>query len=249
MGKNIVQQARGKGSTTYRAPSFKYKGASRHLPLSETPLAGKIVDLLHCRGHSAPLMKIEYIYNGQRDSTLMVAPENVKIGDMVAYGTAPGQAQDVRSGNCAKLKDLPEGTLICNIELQPGDGGRLVRAGGAFGRIIANIKDKIMVMLPSKKQRGFDPECRACVGIVAGGGRTEKPFMKAGRKYHKMRARNKLWPKTSGCAMNAVDHPYGKGCSSRKGRPTIAPRFAPPGRKVGMLRPSKTGRAKSSAAL
>lgn len=240
MPKRIIQQARGKGSTTYKAPSFKYKGASKHLGIDRSlngPVKGTVIDIIHCRGHSAPLIKVSFENN---ENGLIVAPENIKIGDNIVYGT-----QEVQNGNCLKLKDLTEGTIIYNIESNPGDGGKLVRAGGAFARVLANLKDHVVVMLPSKKQKSFSPECRASIGVVAGSGRLEKPLLKAGKKYFKMKAKNKLWPSTSACAMNAVDHPYGGTSSSRKGRPTIAPRFAPPGRNVGMLRPAKTGRAKA----
>ncbi|MEK6800500.1 MAG: 50S ribosomal protein L2, partial [Nanoarchaeota archaeon] len=83
------------------------------------------------------------------------------------------------------------------------------------------------------------------IGIIAGGGRTEKIWLKAGRRYYAMKARNKLYPKTSAGSMNATDHPFGSG----RGGPTyggkassIAPKNAPPGRKVGILRPRRTGR-------
>ncbi len=237
MPKRLIQQARGKGSTTYRAPSFKYKGSSKHLNVDKS-LAGKVTEIIHCRGHSAPLIKVNFENN---EKGLMIAPENIKIGDQITYGS-----QEVKTGNCLELKNLPEGTIVYNIEAQPGDGGKLVRAGGTFAKVLANLKDRVVVMLPSKKQKSFSPSCRASIGIVAGGGRLEKPLLKAGKKYYKMKAKNKLWPKTSACAMNAVDHPFGGTSSSRKGRPTIAPRFAPAGRKVGMLRPKKSGRAKGA---
>ena len=82
------------------------------------------------------------------------------------------------------------------------------------------------------------------IGLVAGAGRPEKPFMKAGTKHHKMKARNKLYPIVSGVAMNSLSHPFGGTQSSHKGRPTIAPKNAPPGRKVGKIRPRQTGRTK-----
>lgn len=238
MGKNIIQQARGKGSTTYRAPSFKYKGKSRHMPLSfsQTAMSGKVVDIIHCRGHSAPLLKVLF----GSDYGLMVAPEGIRIGDSITYGI-----QEIKTGNCMKLIDMPEGTIVYNIEIQPGDGGKMVRAGGAFAKIVAKYNNKVIVQLPSKKQREFQPECRASIGILAGGGRLEKPLLKAGRAFYRMKARNKLWPIIGGKSANAVDHPYGGGSSARKGRPTIAPRFAPPGRKVGMIAPRKSGRAKT----
>jgi large subunit ribosomal protein L2 len=138
------------------------------------------------------------------------------------------------------LKNIPEGTMICNIERQPGDGGKFVRAGGTFGKVVAKTQEGVLVRLPSKKEKVFHQECRAIIGIVAGAGRTEKPFLKAGTRYFAMKAKNKLWPKMRGVAMNAVSHPYG-GKRKKKGKPTIAPRFAPPGRKVGKIAPRRTG--------
>ncbi len=95
--------------------------------------------------------------------------------------------------------------------------------------------------MPSKNERAFSPGCRATIGIVAGSGRLEKPFLKAGRKFYKMHARNKWYPDVGGTKMNAAGHPYGSSRSERKGCPTVAPRFAPPGRKVGKIRPSRCG--------
>ena len=238
MGKRLIQQARGKGSSTYKATSFKYKGSSKYLRQPESKLSGKVIEIIHCRDHSAPLIKVHFANN---EKGLMVAPESIKIGEEIVYGT-----QNLKNGNCLKLQDLPEGSVIYNIEVQPGDGGKLVRAGGTFAKVLANLPDRVVVMLPSKKQKTFSPKCRASIGVVAGGGRLEKPLLKAGKKFYKMKAKNKLWPKTSACSMNSVDHPYGATSSSRKGRPTIAPRFAPPGRKVGMIRPRKSGRAKGT---
>jgi len=99
-------------------------------------------------------------------------------------------------------------------------------------------------VLPSKKQKSFLPECRATIGIISGSGKKEKPFVKAGTRHHLMRAKGKLYPRTSGVAMNAVDHPFGSGRGRHIGKSQIAPRFAPPGRKVGMIRARRTGRRK-----
>lgn len=241
MGKNLIQQARGKGGPTYRAPSFRYEGKAHHRMLDEKVVKGEIVDIVHCAGHSAPLAQIKY-ENGEE--CLLMAPEGAKVGDNIESGT---EAQ-AEIGNTTCLKNLPEGTVVYNLESKPGDGGKFVRSSGTFARVVARMKNKVVVQLPSKKERAFDPECRACIGIIAGGGRLEKPLLKAGNAYYKMKARNKLWPKVSGCAMNAVDHPFGGGRSGRKGRPTIAPRYAPPGRKVGMLKPRKSGRSKKEEA-
>lgn len=167
------------------------------------------------------------------------APHGTKVGDEIVVG-----GTEIRAGNVLRLKDIPEGTLIHNIEIKPGEGGKLVRSSGTFAKIVAKSEEAVRVKLPSKKEKKFLPDCRAAVGVLSGGGRLDKPFLKAGTKSKKMKARNKLYPKVCGISMNAVDHPFGSGCSHIKGRPTLSPRSAPPGRKVGKIAPRRTGRKK-----
>jgi len=170
---------------------------------------------------------------------LAFAPEKIKVGDEITIG-----ANDLKAGNVLRLKDVPEGTLVHNLELKPGDGGKLVRSSGSFAKVIAKTETAVRVKLPSNKEKLFLPQCRAAIGIIAGGGRLEKPFLKAGTKFYKMRAKNKLYPKVCGISMNAVDHPFGGCHSTHKGRPTLSPRSAPPGRKVGKIAPRRTGKRK-----
>jgi large subunit ribosomal protein L2 len=94
--------------------------------------------------------------------------------------------------------------------------------------------------MPSKKEANLDLNCRATIGVIAGDGRTLKPVVKAGKKHHMMKARNKLWPRTSAIKFNAVDHPFGGGRGKRI-KSKIAKRNAPAGAKVGHIRPSRTG--------
>ena len=234
MGKNIIQQARGKGGPRYRIPSFRHKGESRYIRSGAENLAGKIIDLIHCQGHSAPLAQIRY-ENGE--VVLMQAPEGVKVGDKVEAGNS----LSVEKGNVMPLRDIPEGVAIYNIEAFPGDGGKFVRTSGGFAKIITKMKSRIVVELPSAKRREFLPDCRATIGIIAGSGRKEKPFLKAGTRYYAMKAKNKLWPQVSGTSMNAVDHPFGASRVS-KGGPTQSSRNAPPGAKVGKIAPKRTGK-------
>ena len=239
MGKRLIQQARGKGGPTYRAPSFKYKGEAKHNKINPEMLEGEVLDFVHCRGHSAPLAKVHYS-NGE--NCLLLASEGMKVGQMIQSG--PQAA--VESGNTSPLMDIPEGTLVYNIESMPGDGGKFVRASGTFAKVVGRFKDNVIIQLPSKKRKSFNPKCRAAIGVVAGGGRSEKPFLKAGVKYFKMKAKNKLWPKVRGAAQNAVDHPFGNARSQRKSKAKPVSRNAPPGRKVGMIAPRSTGRKKRS---
>lgn len=235
MGKNLIQQARGKGGPRYRSPSFRFLGEPRYPGTLQT-LNGKIISIEDCPGHSAPLVRVAY---ADGTEALQIAPEGIKINDDLVLN-----APEVKHGHVLKLGDVPEGTLVYNVENVPGDGGRFVRSSGTFARIVAKTELNVTLLLPSKKERLFNPRCRATVGIVAGGGRVEKPFVKAGNKHHAMVARNRMWPQVKGQSMNAVDHPHGGKRSSKKNAPTIARRHAPPGAKVGMLAPRRTGRRK-----
>ena len=97
--------------------------------------------------------------------------------------------------------------------------------------------------MPSKKEKKFHQNCRATIGIIAGHGRLEKPFVKAGKKYYLKKAKSKLWPRTSAVKMNVIDHPFGSG-RGKNVKSKIAKRNAPPGAKVGLIRPKRVGRKK-----
>ena len=244
MGKRIIQQARGHGSLTYRSPGHRFVAKPMHRPLDDKEIkgvvSGIVKDIIKCPGHYAPLAKILY---EDKITGYIIAPDGLKLEQEISSGSLAA----VKPGNTLPLKNIPEGTSIYNIENQPGDCGKLVRTSGASARITSKIKGKIVVKLPSQKIKEFNSECRATIGSIAGSGRVEKPLFKAGNAYHRMKARNKLYPRTAAGAMNATDHPFGSG----RGGPTyggrsssIAPKNAPPGRKVGMLRPRRTGRRK-----
>ena len=238
MGKNLTQQKRGKGSPTFRAPSFRYKGEGKYPQVDRTKVAsGRIIDLVHCQGHSGPLAQLEL---EDKKIVLMIAPEGIKVG-----GTASiGDLAPVKVGNVLPLGKIPNGTQVHNIESSPGDGGKFVRSSGASARIITKIGEEVIVLLPSNKRKSFQLDCFATIGIVAGGGRKEKPFLKAGNKFRAMKSKNKYWPSVSGTSMNAVAHPFGGSSSASKGRPTQSSRNDSPGRKVGKIAPSRTGKRK-----
>lgn len=235
MGKRLIQQKRGKGSTTYKAPSFRYKGRAAYSSYNKKVISGEIKDIINCPGHSAPLIGVRY-ENGEE--ALLQAPEGVKVGDKIVNG----EKTSIKPGNVLPLKNIPEGTAVYNIEGSPGDGGKFCRAGGVFAKPIAKMKNKVIVLLPSKKEKEFKPDCRATIGTIAGSGRTEKPFLKAGFKYYAVKAKNKKWPLTSGVAMNAVAHPFGGTSTSSKGKASTVSRDAPPGRKVGKIAARRTGK-------
>lgn len=237
MGKRIIQQARGHGSPTYTSPSFNYKGRIKLNKITKKLQKGKIIDLIKCPGHDAPLVKVKY---ENMETVLFSAPENVRVGEEVTSG----EIGEIKPGNVMTLRAIPEGTQIYNIESQPGDGGKFCRSAGASARIISKTENYAKIKLPSKKEKKISLNCRAVIGVIAGSGRKEKPFLKAGKKYHAMKAKNKLYPRTSASAMNAVDHPYGNKRTSRKSKQKATSKHAPPGRKVGKLSPKRTGKKK-----
>ena len=109
---------------------------------------------------------------------------------------------------------------------------------------MSRVSEKeVSVLMPSKKEKRFNLKSRAVVGTIAGSGRTEKPILKAGKKFHIKKTKSKLWPRTSALKVNAIDHPFGSG-RGKNPKSKIAKRNSPPGAKVGLLRPKRTGKRK-----
>lgn len=232
MGKRIISQARGKGSLSYQArkQAFIYRIG---YPITEGK--AEVLKIIHSAAHSAPLVKLkigkEIFYNPAFDGVMK--------GQSVVLG-----GEDCTLGNVVSLKIIPVSTRIFNIECNPGDGGKMVRTSGSSAQLYKRYDDgKIGVLMPNRKEIKLDSDCRATIGVVAGDGRTQKPMMKAGVHHYKAKARNKLWPRTSAVGTNAVDHPFGSGRGKRIKSKTMK-RNAPPGRRVGHISPSRTGRKK-----
>ncbi len=194
----------------------------------------EVLSILHSAAHTAPLLKLklknEVFYNPAFNGALL--GQKTMIG-----GAAPAS-----DGNIIMLKNVPLGSRVYNIENNPGDGGKMVRVAGASAIVFKRYDhNKISLLMPNKKEILVSGDCRVTLGTIAGEGRTLKPFIKAGAKFYKMKARNKLWPRTSAVKMNAIDHPFGSGRGKRI-KSKIAKRNAPAGARVGHIRPSRTGR-------
>ncbi len=151
-------------------------------------------------------------------------------------------------GNILPLGQIPEGTVICNIENKVGDCGKMARASGDYAIIISQDADRKVtrVRLPSGSKKTLSNACRAMIGLISGGGRTDKPILKAGRAFHKYRAKRNEWPKVRGVAMNPVDHPHGGGNQQHMGKPGTVRRDRPAGSKTGQIAARRTGRVRGS---
>ena len=239
MGKRLIIQRRGRGTPTYRSASHRFKGKIAYRSYDDVEkagcLTGRVADIMHDPGRSAPVALVKF-ENGEKQ--LILAPESIQIDDEIACGIpAP-----ISPGNSLPLAQIPEGTPVYNLERYPGDGGKFVRSSGTHASLITHDVGKAIVELPSGELKAFNPQCRATIGVVAGGGRREKPFLKAGNKFHAAKARGKKNVSVRGVAMNAVDHPHGGGNRQHPGRPTTVSRHAPPGRKVGSIAARRTGK-------
>lgn len=227
MGKRTITRARGKGGPRYRSPGHRFKGK----PGYKFEKA-KVIDIIHDPARDAPLAKLKV--DGKEK--FIIAAEGLKIGDIVDI------KGDVRTGNILPLHKIPKGSTIFAIENYPGSGPKLCCSAGTKAIILSHEPDKVIVQMPSKEFKSFNPKCLATIGVPAGGGRGEKPFVKAGQKFYLMQARNKLWPRTSASKMNPVDHPFGG--KTKPGKPTTISRRKPPGAKVGSISARRTGRRK-----
>ncbi len=236
MGRRIQGQRRGRGSSTFRAPSHRYKAKLDHKKEEDDDvIRGTVVDIEHDPARSAPIAAVEFEDGDQR---LILVPEGVAVGEEIQVGVSA----EIKPGNTLPLAEIPEGVPVCNVEANQGDGGRFARASGVNADLITHDRNAAVIQLPSGEVKRLDPQCRATIGVVAGGGRTEKPFVKAGNKYHKMKSRGTKYPRVRGVAMNAVDHPFGGGGRQHPGKPKSVSRDAPPGRKVGDISSRRTGR-------
>jgi large subunit ribosomal protein L8e len=204
-------------------------------------MKGVVKEIIHDPGRGAPLARVHFRnpYYYRKDKETMVCAEGMYTGQFVYCGA---KAQ-VTVGNVLPLSALPEGTIICNVEGAAGDRGIIARASGDYCTIIIHDTDKkkTQIRLPSGSRKTVPSECRAMVGLVAGGGRLDKPMLKAGRAYHKYRVKRNCWPKVRGVAMNPVEHPHGGGNHQHIGHASTVRRDAPAGKKVGLIAARRTG--------
>lgn len=233
MGKRIIQQARGHGSGTYRVRRKAFKLRLKYpAKLSGT---GEVLRLLDSAGHSAPIAKVKY----SEGTFYIPAFKHMFEGEKLSFGPDA----EIKNGSIVELENIPVKTQVYDIESKPRDGGIFIKTAGSSGTVTKVIEGNVYVTMPSKKEKAFNSKCRAIIGIVAGSGRLDKPVLKAGKKHYMKRSKGKQWPRTSAVKVNAIDHPFGSG-RGKNPKSKVAKRNAPPGRKVGLLRPKRTGKRK-----
>lgn len=240
MGKRTRVRRRGRGGSVFRSPSHKHVAPARYIPLIKlgaTPITGTIEKLVHDPGRGAPLALI-HLENG--DSFYNIACEGMYESQRIQMGI--NAAKEI--GNILPLSEIPEGTMVYNIEKNPEDGGRFARSSGSYASIISHASYGSALRLPSGKNIRIHGRSLATIGIAAGAGRTDKIMIKAGERYHLMKTKAQKYPMVKGGRMIAALHPFGGGRHKHAGKPITVSRTAPPGRKVGLIAARQTGRAK-----
>ncbi len=133
----------------------------------------------------------------------IIQPSGLKVGDKVE---AAEGGLDVKPGNAMKLKNIPVGTIIHNIEMKPGKGGQIARSAGGYAQLMGKEEKYVVLRLPSGEMRQILAECMATVGTVGNEDWANVVIGKAGRNRHRG-----IRPQTRGSAMNPIDHPHGGG--------------------------------------
>jgi len=183
---------------------------------------------------TAILAKVEFFGNRKKEDYIL-APYNSYIGEEIKF-------EENSNGSIKKLRDIPEGKSVYNIENIPKDGGQFCRSGGTSGLVRQKKDGKVLIVMPSKKIKEFNEKCLATIGFSAGGDRKIKPLLRAGKKHHAIKRKCIEWPFVSRNSKNVKDHKFGGSGKKRPGAQVCVSRHAPPGRKVGHIAPRRTGR-------
>lgn len=245
MGRVIRSQRKGAGSV-FKSHNKHRKGAPKFRAIDYAErhgyIKGVVKEIIHDPGRGAPLAMVVFRdpYKYKLRKELFLAVEGMYTGQFVYCG----RKANLQIGNILPIGVMPEGTVVCNLEEKAGDRGKLARASGNHATVISHNPDtkKTRIKLPSGAKKVVQSTNRAMVGIIAGGGRIDKPILKAGRAYHKYKAKRNSWPKVRGVAMNPVEHPHGGGNHQHIGKASTVRRDASAGRKVGLIAARRTGR-------
>ncbi len=160
---------------------------------------GRVVAIEYDPNRSADIALIHY---ADGEKAYILRPDKLEVGDEVVSSAHA----DIKPGNCLRLKYIPVGTVIHNIEIKPGKGGQMVRSAGVGAQLQAREGKYALVKLPSGEVRRINVNCRASIGRIGNSDHGNMKLGKAGRKRHLG-----FRPKVRGVAMNPVDHPHGGG--------------------------------------
>ena len=189
-GRITVRHHGGGNRQKYRIIDFKRR---------KDNVIAEVIGIEYDPNRSSNIALIEY---EDKEKAYILAPVGLTVGDKVVSG----ENVDIKDGNCLPIENIPVGTMIHNIELKPGQGGKLVRAAGQEAQLMAKEGSYAHVRLPSGEMRLVLAKCRATIGTVGNSDHENVKLGKAGRKRNMG-----IRPTVRGSVMNPVDHPHGGG--------------------------------------
>ena len=221
-----------RAATTQKLKAAKYPSFSL-----DEERKGEIIDLVHESGRDVPLSKVRF-----EDGAIsfIPAPLGTKVGQRISFGLN----SEIIDGNVISIQNIPDGTIVCNVEKQFGDGGSFIKTAGADATVFSHADDGVILKLASGKFKKLNPKNRAMIGTLAGGGVEDRPFMRAGVKMMRFKSKGQKYPIVRGVAQAAYVHPHGGGRHQHVGQSSTVSRDTPPGAKVGSIAAKKTGRAR-----
>ena len=197
--KNAGRNSQGKITVRHKGGGEKRKYRIIDFKRDKDGIPAKVVGVEYDPNRTANIALLSYKDGEKR---YILAPVGLKTGDIIVSG----EGSDIKVGNCLKMKDMPVGTIIHNIELKAGKGGQLVRSAGNSAQLMAKEGKNVLLRLPSGEMRYVNAECKATIGQVGNIEQSNVTIGKAGRKRHMGRR-----PTVRGSVMNPNDHPHGGG--------------------------------------
>jgi len=202
--KRSVGRSKSSGRITTRHKGGGAKKLYRTIEFSQTRLdsPAKVVALEYDPNRTAFIALIEY--NDTKEKQYIIAPQDMKVGDTIIFSEKDNIP--LIPGNRTLLKNIPVGTMVYNVELEPGKGGSVARSAGSAAQVLAHDGEWVNLKMPSTEIRRFKANCFASIGMVSNPENRFYKIGKAGRSRHKGKR-----PHVRGSAMNPVDHPHGGG--------------------------------------
>jgi len=197
--KNAGRNSQGKITVRHKGGGEKRKYRIIDFKRDKDGIPAKVAGIEYDPNRTANIALLNYKDGEKR---YILAPLGLKVGDVIVSG----EGSDIKVGNCLKMKDMPVGTVIHNIELKKGKGGQLVRSAGISAQLMAKEGKNVLLRLPSGEMRYVNAECKATIGQVGNVDHSNVTIGKAGRKRHMG-----IRPTVRGSVMNPVDHPHGGG--------------------------------------
>ena len=169
----------------------------------------EVIELVHSRAHTAPLARIR-MHDGKGKTIMFYTPaiEGTHIGQKISFNQ--GQR---KLGDIVKVGALEPGDKISNIEITPGDGGKMMRSAGAVAVVVRKTRNHVIIRTPSKREVELHQDCLSQMGITAGAGRLEKPVMKAGKMFHIKKTRRHSKGRSIRTRRQDKQHRSGQGAS------------------------------------